>query len=65
MEKQVKYVDLNFEPKHSLILFYSSSFYTLLYSLMSSFEDLASDLTLTIYELKSKKEKLKKEIDED
>lgn len=48
-----------------MILFYSSSVYTLLYSQMSSFEDLANDLTLTIHELKSKKEKLKKEIDED
>jgi hypothetical protein len=32
---------------------------------MTSFEDLASDLTLAVHELKSKKEKLKREIDED
>jgi chromosome segregation ATPase len=32
---------------------------------MSSFEDLASDLTATVHDLRSKRERLKREIDED
>ena len=32
---------------------------------MASFEDMASDLTSTIHEIKSKKENLKKEIEDD
>ena len=32
---------------------------------MASFEDMASDLTATVHEIKSKKEKLKVEIEED
>ncbi len=31
---------------------------------MASFEDMASDLTAAVHEIKSKKEKLKKEIEE-
>lgn len=32
---------------------------------MASFEEIAADLTSIVHEIKAKKEKLKKEIDED